>query len=59
MEIAEITSDLESIFRREDVRIVFWDDPEAEFIEELPGLILQDVEVIHLHDCSTLEGRFG
>ncbi len=55
MEVAQIASDLRRVFERECCRIVFWDDPEADFKEAWPDLALEGVQIINLCDISALE----
>ena len=59
MDVTQITGALEKLFNDEDgpVRIVFWNDPDGEFIESLPDITLEGVEVINLDGVGTLETK--
>ena len=46
MDVAQITDALDRVFNDEQVRIVFWNDPDREFIETLPDIALAGVEVL-------------
>ena len=43
------------MFNDEQVRIVFWNDPDREFIETLPDIALAGVEVLKLDEVGALE----
>ena len=55
MDVAQITDALDRVFNDEHVRIVFWNDPDGEFIETLPDIALAGVEVLKLDDVGALE----
>ena len=57
MDITQIVDALERLFSDEHARIVFWNDPEQEFIESLPDIVLGGVEVINLAGVGTLETK--
>ncbi len=48
MDTKQINDALDRIFREEDARIVFWNDPEREFLTVLPFLLLDGVTTIRL-----------
>ena len=45
MDARHITDALARVFNEERVRIDFWNDPQAEFIDSLPEIALEGVEV--------------
>ena len=58
MNIKQVTDALEKLFREE--RIVFWNDPEKEFVDYLIGQLFSPVEgvkVIRLDKTGTLEAK--
>ena len=55
MDVAQITDALGRVFNDEQVRIVFWNDPDGEFIETLPDIALAGVEVLKLDEVGALE----
>ena len=55
MDVAQITAALDRVFNDEHVRIVFWNDPDREFIETLPDIALAGVEVLKLDEVGALE----
>ena len=55
MDVAQITDALGRVFNDEQVRIVFWNDPDREFIETLPDIALAGVEVLKLDEVGALE----
>ena len=55
MDVAQITDALDRVFNDEQVRIVFWNDPDGEFIESLPDIALAGVEVLKLDEVGALE----
>ena len=55
MDVAQITDALDRVFNDEQVRIVFWNDPDREFIETLPDIALAGVEVLKLDEVGALE----
>ena len=55
MDVAQITDALDRVFNDEHVRIVFWNDPDREFIETLPDIALAGVEVLKLDEVGALE----
>ena len=55
MDVAQITDALGRVFNDEHVRIVFWNDPDGEFIETLPDIALAGVEVLKLDEVGALE----
>ena len=57
MDVTQITGALESVFNDEHVRVVFWNDPDGEFIESLPVIALEGVEVLDLDGVGALEAK--
>ena len=57
MDVTQITDALERLFNEEEARIVFWNDPDGEFIESLPDIALEGVELINLDRVGTLETK--
>ena len=55
MDVAQITAALDRVFNDEQVRIVFWNDPDREFVETLPDIALAGVEVLKLDEVGALE----
>ena len=55
MDVAQITDALDRVFNDEQVRIVFWNDPDGEFVESLPDIALAGVEVLKLDEVGALE----
>lgn len=48
MDTKQINDALDRIFQEEDARIVFWNDPEREFLNVLPFLLLDGVTTLRL-----------
>ena len=57
MKVNQINAALERIFNEEKVRIVFWNDPEREFIHSLPYILLEDVNVLKLDEVGAFETK--
>ncbi|WP_045217472.1 BREX-1 system phosphatase PglZ type A [Desulfonatronovibrio magnus] len=55
MNTTRITDSLNQLFHEQDQRIVFWHDPEQEFVDVVPGLELGHVDKINLKNSSQLE----
>ena len=55
MDVAQITDALDQVFNDEQVRIVFWNDPDGEFTGSLPDIALEGVAVIRLDEVGALE----
>lgn len=55
MDIKQINNSLNDIFNKEKRRIVFWYDPEQEFLNILDDLDLDDVTVLRKDHFGTLE----
>ncbi len=55
MNTAQITENLSHLFHTEGHHIIFWHDPDQEFVDLVPELKLDGVQIIHLEDESTLE----
>jgi uncharacterized protein (TIGR02687 family) len=50
----QINDALDRVFHEEEARIVFWNDPEQEFLNLLPFLLLDDVTTIRLDQEASL-----
>ena len=57
MDVAQITDALDQVFNDDYVRIVFWNDPDGEFVESLPDIALEGVEVLNLDEIGALEAK--
>ena len=57
MDVAQITAALDQVFNDQQVRIVFWNDPDGEFAGSLPGIALEGVEVLKLDEIGALEAK--
>ncbi len=55
MNVEKITEALDRIFQEENTRIVFWNDPEGEFVESLAAITLERVSVLKLDEIGALE----
>jgi hypothetical protein len=54
-DLDKINDALDRIFHEEAARIVFWNDPEREFLNVLPFLLFDDVTPIRLDQAGALE----
>ena len=54
MDTKQINDALDRIFHQEDARIVFWNDPEREFLNVLPFLLLDGVTTLRLDQEAAL-----
>ena len=57
MDITQITAALSQVFNDEHVRIVFWNDPDGEFVGTLPDIAVEGVEVLKLDEIGALEAK--
>ena len=57
MDLKQITDALDRVFNDEQVRVVFWNDPDGEFIKSLPDIALDGVEVLKLDEVGALEAK--
>lgn len=57
MDTTQITTALTRLFEEEHERIVFWNDPEREFVGILDSLDLQDVNILQLDQLSGFEAK--
>ena len=60
MNIAQITETLEKIYRENDSgrnRIVFWDDPQGEFMENLDALVPDGVQLLRADQMGSLAAK--
>ncbi|MBF0398184.1 MAG: BREX-1 system phosphatase PglZ type A, partial [Desulfobacterales bacterium] len=55
MNTIQIKDTLNAIFNEKKKRIIFWYDGDKEFEEILPLLQMNDVKILRLDECSTLE----
>ena len=54
MDTKQINDALDRVFHQEEARIVFWNDPEREFLNDLPFLLLDGVTTIRLDQEASL-----
>ena len=57
MDVAQITAALSRVFHDEHVRIVFWNDPDREFVGSLPDIAVEGVEILKLDEIGSLEAK--
>ena len=57
MDSNRINDILERIFNEESARIVFWNDPDREFLAVLPFLFLEGVSTIRVDQVGALEAK--
>ena len=57
MDSNQITDALIQAFNEDAPRIVFWNDPDGEFIETLPSISLKGVSVLRLDRIGALEAK--
>ncbi len=57
MDVVQITDALGQVFNDEQVRVVFWNDPDGEFVESLPDIALEGVKVLKLDEIGALEAK--
>lgn len=57
MDTKQITDALDRIFHDEDARIVFWNDPDKEFQNALPFVMLDGVTTLDLGQTGSLETK--
>ena len=55
MDVSQLNEALNKVFAEENARIVFWNDPDQEFLEALPELELDDVNLLRLDEVGALE----
>jgi uncharacterized protein (TIGR02687 family) len=56
-DLNQIQSALERLFNEDGQRIVFWNDPEQEFQNTLPFIMLDGVKTLRLDKVGTLEAK--
>jgi hypothetical protein len=56
-DLHQIQSALERLFNEEGQRIVFWNDPEVEFQNTLPFIMLDGVTTLRLDEVGALEAK--
>ncbi len=54
MDTVSIGDNLTRLFNEKNARIVFWDDPEGNFVGTLPSISLDNVHVINLSEIASL-----
>ena len=57
MDSKQITEALIQAFNEDAPRIVFWNDPDGEFIETLPSILIEGVSVLRLDRIGALEAK--
>lgn len=57
MDTKQINDALERLFQEEEARIVFWNDPEKEFQNSLPFILLDGVTTLRLDETGSLETK--
>ena len=57
MDVVQITDALGQVFNDEQVRVVFWNDPDREFAGSLPDIALEGVKVLKLDEVGALEAK--
>ena len=57
MDTKQLNDALDQLFQEEGIRIVFWHDPEREFVNTLPFILLEGVEQIRLDQIGDLETK--
>ena len=57
MDTKQINDALDRLFREEETRIVFWNDPEKEFQNVLPFILLEGVTTLRLDQTASLENK--
>jgi uncharacterized protein (TIGR02687 family) len=57
MDTKQINDALERIFNEDGARIVFWNDPEKEFQNSLPFILLDGVTTLRLNELGSLETK--
>ncbi len=55
MDLTQLNDALGKVFAEENARIVFWNDPEQEFVGSLSDLVLDDVQLLRLDEIGALE----
>jgi hypothetical protein len=56
-DLKQINTALERLFNEEGQRIVFWNDPDKEFQNTLPFLMLDGVTTLRLDEAGALEAQ--
>jgi len=57
MDVAKINDALSKVFNEENTRIVFWNDPDGEFMDTVPSISLEGVSVLQLESVGALEAK--
>ncbi|VTZ51180.1 conserved hypothetical protein [Methylocella tundrae] len=56
-DLKQIHFALDRLFRDDGKRIVFWNDPDGEFLDSLPNVRLDDVTILRLDEVGALETK--
>jgi len=57
MDTNQIHDALDRVFNEEQARVVFWNDPEKEFVNTLPFIMLKDVNILRLDEIGGMEAK--
>jgi hypothetical protein len=57
MDVAQITDALTRVFEHDNARVVFWNDPDGEFVKTIPSIALEGVSVLQLDQIGALEAK--
>lgn len=57
MNLSQLREGLEQAFYKENHRLVFWYDPEHAFVDELPSLSFEDVQILNMANESALGAK--
>lgn len=57
MDTKQLNDALDRLFKDEGQRVVFWNDPDKEFVGTIPFLMLDGVEVLQLDKVGSLEAK--
>ena len=57
MDTQQVNDALDKLFQEEEGRIVFWNDPDKEFTNALPFILLEGVTTIRLDQTSALDAK--
>ena len=55
MDLTQLNQALAKVFAEENARVVFWNDPEQEFVDSLADLDLDGVQLLRLDEFGALE----
>ena len=57
MDAKHVIDALNRVYSDQQVRVVFWNDPEGEFVDSLPEIVLEGVEILRLDDIGALKAK--